>query len=445
MKIQLSHSRHGSGLIIALFLCAVIGINIASYLVLVNSENTSTMRSLTWNSAIVEAEAGVEEALSHLNNNGGTNLSGLLSCGWSFLNGQYTMTRAVGDGFYTVSISSNANAPVIQSAGYFLLPDAVTGRSAGGGNVSGAPSGFTGKQMLGRTVSITTTNAALFAKGLVAKGAIDLRGNNMFSDSFDSADPAYSTNGLYTASRAKDNGDIATNSGLTNSLNVGNADIYGKVATGPGGSISIGPNGVVGTKAFIAAGNHGIQSGRSSDDMNVAFPDVTAPFSTAPPPGNLAGYTYFLQNGNQMLNNLSLSGNQKILVSGNAVLYVPGDVRLTGQAVITIPPGCSLKLYVGGTTDIGGQGIVNAAGNATNFYYYGLNSNTSLSLAGNGTFTGVVYAPNANFTVVGNGDLVGAVVCKTAQLTGNGSFHYDENLAKVGPKRGFTPINWREL
>src|SRR2546422_6550719 len=39
---------------------------------------------------------------------------------------------------------------------------------------------------------------------------------------------SYSTNGRYDPAKAKDEGDVATNSGLVNTINVGNADIKGR-------------------------------------------------------------------------------------------------------------------------------------------------------------------------------------------------------------------------
>ena len=47
MKIRHSPHEQGNGLIIALMLSAIIGIDLVSYLTLVRSQNASTMRSLT--------------------------------------------------------------------------------------------------------------------------------------------------------------------------------------------------------------------------------------------------------------------------------------------------------------------------------------------------------------------------------------------------------------
>ena len=102
-------------------------------------------------------------------------------------------------------------------------------------------------------MKVPTRLDGLYMKAMVAKNKIDLNGNWVRTDSFDSSDTTgtYNTNGRYDPAKAKDGGDVATNSRLIDSLDVWNADIYGHVSTGPGGTVVIGPNGAVGDKAWI--------------------------------------------------------------------------------------------------------------------------------------------------------------------------------------------------
>jgi len=315
-----------------------------------------------------------------------------------------------------------------------------------------------GAGTLVRKVRVTTAIQPLFPMGLVAKGAINMNGNNILTDSFDSADPLHSTGGLYDASKRKANGDVATDSGLVNSVSVGNANIYGEVHTGPSGSVSIGSNGSVGDLAWQTGGNSGIEPGFDKNDMNVTFPDVSAPVVGAFPPagGNVGGtsYAYVLSGGSYQMSSFSLSGQSQVLVTGPSVLWVTGDVSMSGQASITIAPGGSLVMYVGtasgsgNSASLGGGGVINNAGNAANFQFYGLPSLTSLSMSGNGTFTGTIYAPEADLTLNGGGsgnqDFSGASVTKTVTLNGHFSFHFDENLMRIGPSRGWLATNWQE-
>ena len=265
MKLFRLHRRstQGNTIFLALVVTALVGIVLASYLSLVHSQNYATMRSQAWNSAIPIIEAGIEEALTHLDTHGSTNL---LCDGWQYYLSRYVMQRSIGSNYYIVSISNYVagltnQKPVIESRGFVVLPVLTASVTAPGPIFAAAGVFNPSSGYLGRGIRVTTRRDYVFTKGMVAKGLIDINGNNIKSDSFDSSDPNYSTNGRYDAAKTKDNGDLATDSTVTNSVDVGNANIYGKVSTGPNGTVTVGPNGAVGSKTWQAAGNHGIQSG----------------------------------------------------------------------------------------------------------------------------------------------------------------------------------------
>ncbi|MDB6031711.1 MAG: hypothetical protein JWM16_2049 [Verrucomicrobiales bacterium] len=442
----------GSAILMVVVITALAAIVLAAYLGLVSRQNYSTVRSQAWNSTIPVIEAGIEDAMAHLNAHGSTNLN----CDdWRPVGGLYVMRRDVGDNYYVVTISNfvagaSNNNPMIDSRGYVSMPVQI----ASSHNTMLAAAGVSsGNGIMARGIRVATGKNALFAKGLVAKGQIDMNGNNIATDSFDSSDPNYSVGGKYSSAKRKDNGDVATNSGLVNSVNVGNADILGHISTGPGGSVSIGPNGSVGDLAW--GGANGVKPGWVKDDMNIIFPDVKVPFTGGAfslSGGSVGGtsYDYVLGNGNYQASSLSMGSKDKMIVTGtNTVLYVTGDFSMGGQSTITIAAGASLKLYVAGSSgSIGGNGVINP-GAALNFIYYGLPSNTSLSFSGNAAFTGVIYAPNATFTMNGGGsstyDFVGASITKTVTMNGHFNFHYDEALSKYGPARGFVVTSWNEM
>lgn len=442
MKIPRLNSRSGSALLVTVATTAIMGIGIASYLSMTSFQSRSSMRSQVYNSILPIAEAGIEEALSHLyfhssnlSTDNWTQVSYLsLSNGINLSGTVFYKQRAFGEGRYTVAVLQSSS-PAIVSQGYVPLP-------------------FQTNELI-RTVEVTTASQSLFMKGLVAKGSIGLVGS-VQTDSFDSSDPTYSTSGRYDSLKSKDNGDIASVSTAANVISAnGNVSVYGRVSTGPGGTISTSGNAAMGSKSFIDGGGSGIESGRSSDDMNASFPDVQAPFSGGaftPASGSVGGtnYTYVLGNGDWQMSSLSMSGKKKMMVNGNAVLYVTGNISMAGQAYIEIAPGASLHLYgAGSSTSLSGQGIANSNSNATNFFYYGLPSNTSLSLSGNSAFTGVIYAPQADLTMNGGGsttyDLVGAGIVNSISMNGHFNFHYDEALGDLGSGSGFVVTSWNEL
>ena len=450
--VTTARAEGGSALLVGVLATALIGGLLGVYLTLVRSQNATIARSQAWNSTVPILEAGLEDALAHLAANGITNLA---SDGWAYLNGYYVMQRNVGDGFYIAGINtSNSLMPVVISQAYVELNQLASAPVSSSYLLASAgPSLNNG--YLGRGVRVTTFSANLFAKGLVAKGQINLNGNNVETDSFDSSDPNHSTNGQYDPTKRKDRGDVATNSELINSVNVGGANIYGTVSTGPGGTVQIGSNGSVGDAAWHAGGNTGIQPGHSTDDMNVSFPDMEAPYTGGawtPGGGWIDGvsYAYVLGSGNYQLPFLSMNSNDKMIVTGNAVLYVTGNASLSGNASIIVATNASLAMYVGGVSaSLGGSGVINQAASATNFVYYGLPSNTSLSISGNGEFKGILYAPSAAFSMNGSGsgfnDFIGSSVTGSVVMNGHFRFHYDEILAQYGPQRGYIVTSWNEL
>jgi hypothetical protein len=303
-------------------------------------------------------------------------------------------------------------------------------------------------------VRIETVGGALHAKGMVAKGQINLNGNHVLTDSFNSMDPNHSEGGLYPSgnlAKTKDNGDVATNSGLIDSLNVGNADIKGRVATGPGGSVAIGPNGTVGDKNWVESGLTGIQPGYVQDDMNVEFFRVSVPFTsgyTIPVADTVegVGYDYVLTNGNFLLSQFG----GRALITGDAVLHVTDSLSFSGNDFLEIAPNASLKIFMSGASaNFAGNATWNEGGSALQLQYWGLPSNTSVSISGNGAFTGTIYAPSADLTLNGGGkdnyDFVGASISSTVKMNGKVQFHYDEALREYGPRRDYVVTSWNEL
>lgn len=438
MKLSANKSPNtsGSALVMTMVITGSIGMALASYLFLVGETNKAVMRSMAWNSAMPMIEAGIEEAMAHINKNGMTNL---YHDGWRMVSyfqidpqtlistPHFMKERKISDGYYRIFISQTA-PPVLISAGYARVP-------------------LKPQFLPPRAVRVNTRREARFARGMVAKGGIDLRGNNVTTDSFDSQDPAKSTVGRYDPAKAQANGDIASNANTIGVIDQGNADVYGHIATGPGGTINLGPQGAAGSKAWIDSGKSGIEPGYASDDMNVDFPDVTLPFTSGF--SGVSGTPLRINNsGNYMMDTLSKS--LIVRAGATAVLIVNSRIQLTGLDSITIESGASLKIYMRGEDAfIGGKGVVNDTGNALNFMYYGLPTNTALTFAGNGEFVGTIYAPQAAFSLKGGGvgiqDFVGASVTDSVTMTGNFNFHYDENLGRNGPDNGFTISSWNEI
>jgi hypothetical protein len=457
MKIQINKAARTNGnvLVVTLLIAVIIGVTLGSYLTLVDQRSRSVARSQIWNGTMSVTESGIEDGLALLNKFSGspnvTNWAGTCtSDGWANLGGNvYHLTRymdAAHTTYYEVYITNANNAPILRSTGY------VPG-----------PAWLSGGQM-SRTVIFQTKIDALFNVCMASLGAIDLKGNGIASDSFDSSDPSYP--GYWTNTIRKAGGDIVTNNTLTNSvLSVGNANIAGHVTTGPNGSITIGPNGSVGSLAWVDAPTYGIEPGWSGNDLNVVFKDIILPAVSWLNAGGVGtGGSGVAPDGKTYGHVFTVPGDQYYRVTDSQTIYVGTNVQL--RLNITTPNFNPNEIFVAGAGAYAGSmiGYLNGppgqsctlgtedrteSGLAKNLAFLGLPNCTSVSYKGNGDFTGVIYANHADFQLAGGGsgiiDFIGSSVTLTVQMNGHYHFHYDESLKKAIFDTGYVGINWREL
>jgi hypothetical protein len=446
MKIQTKqlNSVEGSVLCVTLLSAAVLAILLGSYLSLVGTHSLSVERSQSWNTALVVAEGGVEEAMAHLNC--GITTNNLATNSWVDIGGgNYAKTNSLGDSYSVVTIQT---APAVTNANPVILSTAYV-------------PGPISTPALTRTVRVETKiriNPAL--KGaMVVTSTLDWAGQGCTSDSFDSSNTNYSTGGTYDPAKARDHGDISTLSSADGAINIGNGQVKGSVHTGPGGTqgvtATVGSGGSVGDSAWVDNKKSGWEDGHFADDETRRIDDVTLPDLTWMNAkwgrynvSGLGKFQYKLDNSSPWkITDL----NGSIYVgSKDVVLYVRGGFKVPTGGQIYIAPGASLTIYVESTTaTIDGQGIVNATGIAGNFNYYGLPSNTALNFGANASFVGNIYAPEAFFTLGGGGsttyDFVGRSVTKAVKMNGHYHFHYDEALPLVASFDGYAAMSWNEL
>jgi hypothetical protein len=457
MKIRLKSGKAAASvLLVGLCVTFILGLTLTSYLVLVDFQSRSVARSQTWNSAMAVAEAGVEDALQFINKFAGAQNPGIWATtgysddGWARNGNVYSVTRYLDSAhttYYTIYITNSGASPTICSRGFVPGPS------------------WRAPTTLSRAVVVTTKIDSMFNVCMAALGAIDLKGNGVATDSFDSGATNYP--GYWTNSPAirKAGGDVVTDDQITNSvLSVENADIAGHVKTGPSGYIAIGPNGSVGDLAWVGPpATSGIEPGWAANDLNVVFGDVTLPttmWQSPPGSGTVNGhvYNYVFHDSPvrttydcQMPNSgdIYIGTNVSVRLNVTAPNYSPNNIYCAGlgssaaalMAFLNGPPGQSCTLNVPG--DISKWRL------AKDFAFLGLPNCTSLGYNGNGDFTGVMYFPEADFHLAGGGsgiiNFIGSSVSKTVQMNGHYNFHYDENLKKVGPNTGFKAMSWLEV
>jgi hypothetical protein len=276
-----------SALLSALIICSIFSLFVVYYLSLIEQQNRLNTRSQSWNMAIAITEAGVEEGLEHLNDNTGN----LALAPWSYLGGStYYRSNTLPDGSsYTVFITNSSPSPVVVARAYVQVNNFLSLAQKFSPGFFAAGGVSTGPTTVTRAVMVNCSKTSMYLAPLVARKSINLNGNNIQTDSFDSCDPTKSVNGQYVPGfYSGDNGDIASNQGLIDTISGGNANIYGHAHTGTNSSgqptISNGPNGGVGEQSWQA--NHkGIEPGWALEDANFTFPDTTFPqtggFNTA--------------------------------------------------------------------------------------------------------------------------------------------------------------------
>src|SRR5262245_60078045 len=225
LRSSLFGRSKGGVLVVVVCTTAIVGIALLACLQLAGARSQMIGRSQAWNACIPILEAGIEEALTHCTFN---NVNRMTTCGWALAGDAYVLTSTLNDGYFVTRIPTNSNYEIF-STGFHRLPGQTN--------------------YVSRTVRVTAKfEGACFATFVVRK-SVDLKGNNLYTDSYDSSDPSKSTGGFYDPAKRGDHGDVACTEGLTDSLNVGNADVYGHVLTGPQATVAKKAGGVVGSLA----------------------------------------------------------------------------------------------------------------------------------------------------------------------------------------------------
>ena len=198
MKIRSSNhaKQQGSVMMVTLMTAGVIGVTLASYLLMTQNQNVSIFRSQTWNSCMPVTEAGLEDGLQLINRFAGTYKQ--ISLWTNYATGDswdqsgglpgnvYHMRRymdASQTTFYDVYVTNvpdnnfNNDGPWVTAVAtvpwnfqYTVSSAAIVPMFATGGGPGSTLS-------LGRSVVIQTIKDPLFNVAMAASGGIDLKGN----------------------------------------------------------------------------------------------------------------------------------------------------------------------------------------------------------------------------------------------------------------------------
>jgi hypothetical protein len=414
----------GSVLITTLVIALLVALTVSAVLFVAREHSYLTARARTWSSEVPIAEAGIEEAMAFLNSRPAT----LAQDGWSLSGTNYVKSRSLTNSYFYSSIyqATPSSTATLVSIGYARIP---------------------------RATNYTRRTVMALAKlsspgwGFVAKTTVSMNGNP-YVDSYDSSDDRYSSNHYYTVSKRRDRVGVSSTSALRPAITTGGGIIYGSAATAPGGNVT----GNVGDGIWLQT-HSGQQPDHVTDDFNMAIPDVVFP-----PPGwnpqsslllginQLVGgitYNYVLTAGDWRFDgNVSPSG-MGVLVQGKVRVYFHDNFTMNGSTAVTLAPGATLEIYMGGTMDLTGNCVVNPTGIPANCKIYGLNTCTDMKYAGTSAAFAQMYAPYADVRIIGNADFSGSIVAQSLLFSGTANIHYDEALRSDGPD--WRVVSWEEL
>src|SRR3954463_13094446 len=118
--IPVPRSREAAGILVtAIIFCMLVSIMLVAYLSMIKSQHKFAYRSQTWNDCVATCEAGVEEAMAHINYSGTT--SNFAINGWTLSGGAYRKQRDINGGFVRMAIDT-AIPPTIVVTGFLRGP-----------------------------------------------------------------------------------------------------------------------------------------------------------------------------------------------------------------------------------------------------------------------------------------------------------------------------------
>ncbi len=410
---RINNGTRGSILIAALVVTLITGAVVGLFLKTITQELENAYRFRLSFQAVNLAEAGLDFALDSMRRNDWS------SSAW----------ERGAKGYYAANVPyvNYSWRGEVRRASVYIEPYASPAKAIGEGYIR-----LRNGMEVRRQVQIVMNNKSLFANGIVARDNVDFAGNYVYIDSYSSSRDTLNFSQKF---QNRDNGSVATTSVIDSVLNLGNADVYGWIATG-GGNPAIGPNGSV--RGNDTPPGVRIDTRRISRDFSADLPNPVEPTMSNPATsyssdtiGTDGMATEYL------LSSVNIGGNTTVTVRGDVTLVVANDFKIAGNGRMLLAPGATLKLYVRGSADVTGNGILNGSEAAprppSNLMIYGTGNKAgqSIKIAGNGALFGVVYAPNYAFEGKGGGNagtIAGAIVAKSVKFTGNTNFHFDEDL-----------------
>lgn len=486
MKFHYTSSK-GSVLLTAMLFSVAMAMAVAGYFAVAIQSAKISNRSVQSIAALNVAETGLEEALWAINQRVAGSTTSFTAAGsigsFSSYNWSTSGSEAIGT-FNLTSASLGQNASGVVK----VYVQNYDGAAAAPTIVSHAIVTLGDGSSVNRWIKVRLDKRSYFAMGLVAKESLKFNGTNPSVDSWNSGWSSTSTGGSiigYSSSAAHDYGTIGAVE-VTSTITVQNADIWGYASVGgsSASAISVGPQGRVGpygTALGTKDPSH-INTNFTANLDPVAQPDGSPTMEitdnmtlNGDTSSDTSVYTTYYVSDVALTNKtLTINGRVKLVITasagqsaidiggGSGALNVNSMTKTTSGS--WIDNGTRLQIYTAGDIKIAGNGVSNGATDSSTGQFisgipaalqiYGTSTSTtlqSIDIKGNGTLSGVVYAPNADVAISGGGsgsentDVYGSIVGDKITVSGNTAFHYDEALGSFGGGNPYGIVEWREL
>jgi len=271
-----------------------------------------------------------------------------------------------------------------------------------------------------KTVYATLELRGLFEHAIVTKGTLILKANTVV-DGYNSLDPLDTDIEVDIGTQSTLDASIILNSGVT---------VEGNVVVGIGGD----PNTVIDNKGATIGGTYAATAEESLPQITPpALPDWGVDITAT---GEIItiGPADSGQYGNLILTKGSTVGILEIS-GGDVVLYITGNIDLGESCELVIEDGSSLTVYIDGDVHCRVGSSVNneyPPENPTKLKLYGTSEvQQYFDIKAKSTWSGIIYALNADIDLYANGDFYGSVVADSFELKAGGNYHYDEALREV--------------
>ncbi len=447
--------RAGSALILAAVVVVIVAGLGAAFLTLSYWQNRATLSASLSDAAYHASEAGLDDAIQKMN--------AFAAATWAGNDEDTKATFALPDAAGTEGSSGALRQDLSPSLDYacfntyYYVRDPATGlittenrvqgtvnrwayrvtvrpAYAGQGEYTFAAAGSRDREKRGVT-AIVTPNVVndLGDYGLFAKSSLRITSNWLFVDSYRSSGGPYNASnsmgggGNNAVRYDRDRGNVGSNG----SVEVTNGYVFGNATPPPAGTTDIGKS------AYVSGVTVPAPNAVDVPDYVYVTPagiGVAGSFPTTGSGGK--GGTVTISDAGSPYHYTSVQGNSKdsLVISGNVVMYVEGNIDFTAFASMSFATGDS-RLVIHqktGSTKLRGHAS-RFAGTPRADRFQLFSGGSSFHITGQSEIHGMIYAPGADWDQTANDTKVfGKVVANNIFIRGNTEFHRDEDM-NLGP------------